>query len=392
MNLPFRNSFLWIAFSFILLFALWVGAVEESFVRKIMPGDRLRITVSEQPDLNKVYAVAGDGTIDMQLLGRIPIVDLSAQEAADLVEQKLTDGYFRKATVDVQVSDFVEGSILIMGAVQSPGEIPFRGDDIMTLTEAIARRGGLLREAAGTEVRILRWKPGGTMERQIIIVDVQTMMEDLDFKNDQYLRPRDMIIVPTLDQVGGGSGESREFLTLGEFGSPGFHPHSANMDMIRAITRSGGVTRLGVLSAARLLRLDEATGQYVAIPVDLSRLFGSADMSMNMPVRAGDIIFVPSAEQATGGQVFLLGEVQRQGSIPLPLAQESTLAKTILNAGGFTKFSNEGKVRVLRDAPDGTKQTLTFDAGRILKTGAFEDDLPLLDGDVIIVPERILSL
>lgn len=375
--------------------SLWVATLpiqadqdEEAFVRTIMPGDRLRITVEEQPDLNRVYAVAGDGTIDIDLLGRTRIADLTAAAAADYIERQLEEGFFRRATVTVDVAEFVEGNVMITGAVQSPGTIAFSGDQIMTVSEAIIARGGLTREAAGSSVRIVRWKPGGRMERDVIVVDVQTMLEDLDFAGDEYLRPRDLIVVPRL---GEGEGQRREYLALGEFGSAGFHPWSPNMDMIRAVSRAGGISRLGIMSAARVLRADEETGQYAAIPVDLSVLFGAADMSMNIAIEPGDILFVPSREQATRGVVYLLGEVAREGAVPLPMEGEATLARTILDTGGFARFANERRVRILRTDPDGSKQTLQVDVGRILKTGAFEDDVPLLDGDVVIVPERMLS-
>lgn len=353
-----------------------------------MPGDRIRVSVAEQADLDRVYAVAGDGTIDIDLLGRVRVADLTAEGAAEFIEGRLEEGFFRNATVKVEVAEFVEGNVMITGAIASPGTISFTGDQIMTLTEAIISRGGLSRSAAGTEVKIVRWKPGGAMEREVITIDVQSMLEDLDFTGDQYLRPRDLIVVPSL---GAGADRQNEFLTLGEFGNPGFHPWSPNLDMIRAVTRAGGISRAGVLTAARVLRQDPDTGQYTAIPVDLSLLFGAADMSMNIPVRAGDIIFVPSSEQATRGTVYFLGEVASPGAVSLPMNQEATLAKTILGTGGFGRFANESRVRILRTAPDGSKQTLHVDVGRILKTGAFEDDVPLLDGDVIIVQERMLT-
>ena len=214
------------------------------------------------------------------------------------------------------------------------------------------------------------------------------MLEDLDFTGDQYLRPRDLIVVPSL---GEGAERMNEYLVLGEFGSPGFHPWSPNLNMIRAVTRAGGVTREGILTAARVLREDPETGQFSAIPVDLSLLFGAADMSMNIPVQAGDIIFVPSARQATRGTVYFLGEVSREGAVSLPMNEEATLAKTILAQGGFAQFANKSRVRIQRTGPDGTKQTLHVDVGSILKDGAFEDDVPLLDGDVVIVPERIFA-
>ena len=385
-----RKSVIYSNLLVLLLAAMVLDSSAEgtAFVRTIMPGDRIRMTVAEQPDLDRVYAVAGDGTIDVELLGRTRIADLTSAEAADLVESRLEEGFFRKATVTIEVADFVEGNVIMTGAISSPGSMAFSSDQIMTLTEAILSRGGLTRRAAGTEVKIVRWKPGGSMEREIITVDVQSMLEDLDFTGDQYLRPRDLVVVPSL---GEGADRMNEYLTLGEFGSPGFHPWSPNLDMIRAVTRAGGISREGILTAARVLRQDPDTGQYSAIPVDLSLLFGAADMSMNIPVRAGDILFVPSARQATRGTIYLLGEVASQGAVSLPMNQEATLAKTILGSGGFARFANESRVRILRTGPDGNKQTLHVDVGRILKTGAFEDDVPLLDGDVVIVPERILT-
>jgi len=353
--------------------------------RVIMLGDRLRITVKEDPEISRVYAVAGDGTIDFPMIGRIRVADLTTDGAADLIEKKLEEYYFKKATVRVEVAEFVEGSIMVLGAVKSPGVLPFKGDQIMTLLEAITMSGGLLDDADASQVRILRWKPGGGMEREVITVDVREMFNKMDFSRDQFLRPRDIIFVPAL-----GEGKGRlEFLALGEVGEPGFHPWVDGMDIIRAITVVGGVTREAQLDACRLLRSD-GRGNYVPIPVDLSRLLGSADMSMNVAVLPGDIIFVPSSRQASRGQVYLLGEVAQRGAVPLPLNREETLARLLLRAGGFTKFANENKVKLIRTAPDGSRQTLIVDVGRILKTGNFDDDIPLKDGDVIIVPERIL--
>jgi len=353
---------------------------------KIMVGDRLRISVREEPDLTRVYAVAGDGTIDFPLIGRITLADMTTDEAADLIEKRLEERYFKRATVDVEVAEFVEGAIMVLGAVKQPGTIPFKGDQLLTLLEALTMSGGLAKDADGTQVRILRWKPGGGMAREVISVDVQKMLEDLDFSRDQFLRPRDIVFVPSL---GGGEG-AREFLALGEVGQPGFHPYSEGMDVIRAVTRAGGVTREAQLDAVRLLRYD-GKSSYTPIPIDLSRLLGAADMSMNVAVMPGDILFVPSRRQATRGQVYLLGQVVQRGAFPLPLNQEVTLARTILNSGGFTKFANDSKVKILRTAPDGSKQTLVVNVARILKTGSFEDDVPLRNGDVIIVPEKVLG-
>ncbi len=350
--------------------------------KTIMAGDRLRITVEEDRGLTSTYTVAGDGTIDFGYIGRLTIADLSVPEAERKLKQILEERYFRSATVSMQVAEFVEGSILITGAGANPGEIPFRGDQMLTLMEAITMRGGLASRASGSEVRILRWRLGGGLERQIITVNVARMLETLDFTEDQYLRPRDLIYVPHL------SGEGlAEFLALGEVSRPGFHPHRRGLDVIRAVTAFGGVTSAAKLDSVKLLR-PQGDGQYTALDVNLAALLGAADMRHNFEVRPGDIFFVPNEAQASRGSAFLLGEIGRKGPIPLPIRGETSLARTIL-ASGPDRFSNLSRVRVMRTAFDGSRQTLEVDVQNILDTGNFDLDVPILDGDVIMVPARV---
>jgi polysaccharide export outer membrane protein len=350
--------------------------------RQILNGDRLRINVIEAPEMSREYAVAGDGTVDLELIGRIEIAGLTAEEASSKVEKLLEKDYFRQATVSVDVSAFVEGDIIVNGEVKNPGEIPFKGDQIMTLTEAILKVGGLLPSANGREVRILRWKPGAGMDRQIITVDVKAIFEKLAFDQDQFLRPRDIIVVPSLGQ-GEGAGE---FLALGEVQGVGFHLHQKGMDVVRALSVVGGVTKEANLADARILR-PNPNGGYTAVPIDLARLLTLADMTQNAPLLPGDIFFVPSATQTASGRIYLLGQVAQPGAYPLPSDKTATLARLILAYGGLPRFADGKHVKVIRSAPDGTKQTLKVDVETILKTGDLSKDVPIKNEDVIIVPD-----
>lgn len=335
--------------------------------------------------MNRVYPVAGDGSVEIDLIGRVEIADLTGEEAAAKIESLLEKDYFKQATVTVDVSQYVEGNILVLGEVARPGAIPFKSEEILTLFEAITQVGGLTANGAGKEVRILRWKPGSGMERQTLTVDFQYMMTTLDLSQDQFLRPRDIIIVPRLGQ-GEGSGE---FLVLGEASSTGFHPYGKGMDVIRAVSASGGFKAEANLSNTRILRPD-AKGGYNIIPVDLARLFNGADMAQNVPILAGDILFIPSLSQSSSGRIYLLGQVAQPGTYPLPLDQNATLARTILAYGGIPRFADGKRVKLLRFAPGGSKQTMVVDVETILKTGAFEKDVPLKNEDVVIVPESSL--
>ncbi len=351
--------------------------------RRILAGDRLNISVREQADMSRVYAVAGDGSIDFAFAGRVIIAELTSDEAARRLESVLEDKYFKEAHVTISIANFVEGDVLVTGAVRAPGNLPFRGDSILTLMEAISRSGGLAENAAGDRVRILRWVPGGSMERQSIEVNVRSMLDTMDFSKDQYLRPRDIIVVPFRGEEEGRN----EFLALGEVKTPGFHPYSADLDVIKAVTRTGGLGEFADWSGARILR-PRPSGEYAVIPLDLGRLFSAADMSMNMPLQRGDIFFVPSVRNLVRAQVYLLGEVNKPGAVALSPGPNATVARLILDQGGVTQFANPSKVQIQRTAPDGSKKTMLVDVGRILKEGSFEEDVPLQDADVVIVPEK----
>jgi protein involved in polysaccharide export with SLBB domain len=370
-------------------FALfWGGASAaqhspESSGRRILPGDRLHISVREQPDMTRVYAVAGDGSIDFAFAGRVIIAELTSDEAARKLESVLEDSYFKEANVAISIANFVEGDVLVTGAVRTPGTLSFRGDSILTLMESITRSGGLAEKAAGDRVRILRWIPGGGMERQSIEVNIQAMLDTMDFSKDQYLRPRDIIIVPYQGEEEGRN----EFLALGEVGTPGFHPYKKGLDVIKAVTLMGGVGEDADWSGVRILR-PRSSGDYAIIPVDLGRLFSAADMSMNLPLQQGDIFFVPSIRNLVRPQVYLLGEVNKPGAVSVNPGPNATVARLILAQGGMTQFANPGKVQIQRAAPDGSKKSMLVDVGSILKEGKFEDDVPLQDADVVIVPEK----
>ena len=353
--------------------------------RMVVSGDRLRMILEEQPELSKDYPVAGDGTIQIEEMGRVQVANLSLKNAALAIEEFLEGKYFKTATVTLSISEFVQGSVQVTGAVGRPITIPFKGDSIVTLFEAIIAAGGLKDRANASEVRILRWKAGGSLEREEITIDVQNMMENFDFEQDEFLRPRDIVYVPHMR-----GGDSQEVLLMGEVGEVGYHPYYEGLDVLRLIANTGGIAKTAKPDSARILRQNSG-GDYNSIPVDLTVILGQADMSMNYKLKPGDILYVPAANYATGGQAFILGKWPVDGPVNLPLKGQIGAAKALLNAG-FTDFSNAAKTKLKRVGPDGTKHIITINVEKILDTGDFEDDIPLLDGDILIIPEKIVNI
>ena len=79
-------------------------------------------------------------------------------------------------------------------------------------------------------------------------------------------------------------------------------------------------------------------------------------------------------------KVFLVGAINRPG--PLVLASRLTVSEAIFSAGGFRDFANQKKIYVLR----GTKK-FNFNYKEVILGKHLEQDIPLENGDKIIVPE-----
>jgi len=228
---------------------------------------------------------------------------------------------------------------------------------------------------------ILRWKPG-SIQRETRYVDVRNMFENQDFTNDEYLRPRDIVYVPRL-----AGDESQEVLVLGSVGSVGYHSHYKGMTVLKLVASVGGVGENPGASSARILRPNE-DGEHDVIAVDIHALFNGLDFSQNHHLKPGDIFYVPPPNFAASGSVFFLGEVSSQGPFPLPFNEELTLARAMMQVVP-SQFARLSKVKVRRYI-DGVKQEIEFNVKKILDSGEFENDLPLQDGDMVIVEEAVL--
>ena len=89
-------------------------------------------------------------------------------------------------------------------------------------------------------------------------------------------------------------------------------------------------------------------------------------------------------------QVYLLGEVPNPGAVAIASGPEATVTRVILAQGGATEYEYPKQVKVYCNAPDGSRKMLEVNTEQILARGTFEDDVPLRDGYVIVVPEKTL--
>jgi polysaccharide export outer membrane protein len=119
----------------------------DSTAIRVMPGDRLAVTVFSQTDLSGTFQVDGDGNIDLPLIGRVPVTQLTVKECETKIELRLADGYVLRPAVSVKFAEF--RPVFIVGDVKTPGSFPFRFG--ASALSAIAQAGGYgVAEAAVT--------------------------------------------------------------------------------------------------------------------------------------------------------------------------------------------------------------------------------------------------
>lgn len=116
------------------------------------PGDKLKISVYQEPDLSVTAEISQQGFIDMPLLGSIRLTGYTQQSAREYLEQRLRDGYLVAPSVSVTVESY--RPFFIYGEVRSPGSYDYQPD--ITVEQAIAMAGGLQDRASRSSWHIQR--------------------------------------------------------------------------------------------------------------------------------------------------------------------------------------------------------------------------------------------
>ena len=129
------------------------AATDDSAGYRIDTGDRVSITVYDEPDLSLQDArVRDSGTIAFPLIGELRIRGMTAEEVKRSVTEKLADGYLKKPSVTVSVDRY--RLYFIRGEVARPGGYSYV--DGLTVEKAVALAGGFTDRAAETDITLIR--------------------------------------------------------------------------------------------------------------------------------------------------------------------------------------------------------------------------------------------
>jgi protein involved in polysaccharide export with SLBB domain len=161
-------------------------------------------------------------------------------------------------------------------------------------------------------------------------------------------------------------------------------PQGTAQTLVSVILSSGGVTERADLTRVRVMRM--SGGRSVVEEVNVQRILDGQGLASDISLVEGDVITIPTGPAS---QVFVTGNVKRQGAIEFQSGERLTVYGAILRAGGFARFAKESGVHILRPMPDGTKRKIDANVTEVKK--GRKQDVVVLPNDIVVVPEKFFS-
>ena len=178
---------------------------------------------------------------------------------------------------------------------------------------------------------------------------------------------------------------SLSYTISGAVNSPGKYELDFTPTVLDLIAKAGGV-QSDRGDIAYILR-DTSQDQKDPVTVNLSRLLDQGDITQNIKLVSGDKVYIPLGKKLDQSKtkIYLEGEIQRPGTIDYQPGL--TALSACIMAGGFDKYANPSKARVVR-IENGNHKIIKVNLDKI-NDGEIPD-FPLKPGDRIHIPEAWL--
>ena len=395
-------------------------------------GDRIRVNVFEVPEYTGEYQVPPGGSINMPLIGSIPVSGLTTEQAADTIARKYAR-FLKRPLISVNLLSPRPINVFVAGEVTRPGAYTLSleggagnnpGVQYPTVLAALTIAQGVTLAADVTQVQ-LRRKVGRSGE-QTVSLDLKELTQTGRISQEITLRDGDTIVVPTATSLNVAEARNlfaanfaasqtspRSVVVIGQVYRPGSYLVTAGNaggaegggaggglpTVMRSLQLAGGITSIADVRKIKLRR-PTRTGTEQTIDINLWELLQSGDINQDIVVQDGDTIVIPTATDISAAEstqlatttlspntieVGVVGEVKRPGAVRLQ--PNSSLNQALLAAGGFNDSrASRGSVELIRLNSNGTvsKRPVKVD----LAKGINEETNPILRNNDVVVVDR----
>lgn len=268
--------------SWVLLVVLVLGSAAPAVSQsgssyRIGPKDLIDIRIFEEPALNGQYRVSEQGSIRLPLIGDFPVAGLTEAQLIETLQKHLEDNYLQRASLTLEIREFLSQPISVIGAVVNPGNLDLSGR--YTLLQAITAAGGL-DENHGNVAYVRRRAENGLSDQ--IEIDLDDLLVGNDPRLDIPIFANDVINVPATVEI--------TIYLLGEVQSQGAlaFENTRKVTLLTAISRAGGITNRA--SNKITIRRTLADGTVRELVIDYKRVVNGRDPDLEL--EDGDVIVI----------------------------------------------------------------------------------------------------
>ncbi len=246
---------------------------------RIGAGDLIQISVFGASDYTHELRVAGDGTVNLPLIGQTSVGGRTPREVASDLQLRLSQGgYFNNPQVGVFIKEYATQGVSVLGEVQKPGVYPMLGT--RSLFDAISAAQGTT-PTAGNKVYITHRDRPDQPEIVKLSYDATGLAQ-----SNVPVFPGDTIVVQKAGMV----------YVVGNVQKPaGIAMVDPGLTVLKAIALAQGIAPNAALDKSTLVR-KTSDGQ-TAIPIPLKKML--AAKAPDMTLQPDDIIFVPNSTAAS---------------------------------------------------------------------------------------------
>jgi len=278
----------------LLLAASVFGATNPQDDYVLGPGDQIVIrTIQVKEFADKQFYLEASGAVNLPLIGRVILKDLSLVQAESAITKAL-DKYYVDPDIAITVAEFRAQPVSVIGAVGNPGVHEARGRK--TLLEMLSSAGGI-RGDAGPVVKITRQRSYGPIplpnardaggNTMVAEVDLKSLIDARNPSENIFVEPYDVIAVPGADVV----------YVVGNVKKSGRIPLGgrSNISALETISLAEGLDPKAAPSRARIMRPSDGspTAERKEIPVNLAKILSGK--SSDVYLQPNDILFVPNS-------------------------------------------------------------------------------------------------
>jgi len=256
---------------------------------RIGPLDVLEISshVGDKVDTATV-TVNNKGNISYSFIDDLHVAGLTPTQVDDLLTRKLS-AYIRKPRIDILVKEFKSKYATVLGELANirgtlygskgaSGKIYLEGKT--TLMDLISLAGGYTVDADIKKVKLIR-------QGRTYVINLYDIISKGDESLNVIIDHGDVVDVPELPVYG------ERVYVMGEVNAQGIYPLEDARDLLAAVSLAGSFTPLAKEENTLIVRGREPGKKPLVMMADMKALLRKADLTQNIQLQDGDLIYVP---------------------------------------------------------------------------------------------------